>query len=103
MIQALDGPAKQHKLSAVDTATPIEVKDGANPVFDDRKVVTMQGDAKFYVYFADEGETPNAATVSANGFIQFKDTKETYEAGDKQALWVLAVSGTVDIRVAERA
>jgi len=103
MIQALDGPSKQHKLSAVGTATPVEVKDGANPAFDDRKVVTMQGDGKFYVYFANEDENPNATTVSTNGFIQFKDTKETYEAGDKQAIFVLAVSGTVDIRVAERA
>jgi len=103
MIQALDGPSSQHILLAVDTATPTEVKKGANPAFNDRKVVTMQGDGKFYVYFADDGETPNAATVSASGFVQFKDSLQSYEAGDKQALWVLAVSGTVDIRVAERA
>lgn len=98
----LDGPSKSFKLSAVGTATPVEVY-ASGSAFAERKVVTLQGDGKFYVYFADEGETPNAATVSANGFIQYKDAKESYEATGSQAMFVLAFTGTVDIRGAERA
>lgn len=101
MLEALDGPSKQGKLSGVTTSTPVEAKVGASS-FEGRKVVTLQGNGKFYVYFADEGVVPNAATVSADGFLQFKDAKETYEAGPLQIVYVLAVAGTVDIVVAER-
>ena len=102
MFQPLDGPSKSYKLSAVGTGTPVVVKDGANPVFEDRKVITMQGNGKFYVYLADEGETPNAAKIIDVGLLQFKDTKENYEAGPKQAVFVLAFAGTVDIRISAR-
>ena len=102
MFLPLDGPAKQGVLSSVGTVTPVECKIEAQP-FSERKVITLQGDGKFYVYFADEGETPNAATVSANGFTQFKDQKETYEASCQQAVFVLSVTGTIDIVLAERA
>lgn len=103
MLSPLDGPSKQGLLSSVGTATPVEVKVGAS-AFSDRKVITMQSeDGKFYVYFADTGETPSAATVAANGFTQFKDQKESYEAGEKQVVYVLSVSGTINIRIAERA
>lgn len=103
MILPLDGPSKQGLLSSVGTVTPVEVKVGAS-AFSERKVITLQSDdGKFYVYFADAGETPSAATVAANGFIQFKDQKESYEAGDEQVVFVLSVSGTIDIRLAERA
>jgi hypothetical protein len=107
MIEALDGPAKSGKLSAVGTVTPVEVKVGAS-VFDGRKVITLQNSredtnrGRFYVYFADEGETPNASTVADNGLLQERNVKETYEAGPEQAVFVLAVSGTVDIRITER-
>ncbi len=102
MLQPLDGPSKQFKLSSVGTATPIEVKAGVSS-FGERKVVTLQGNGKFYIYFADEGEVPNAATVSANGFWQGKNSKESYEASGSQAIYVLAFTGTVDIVGAERA
>lgn len=101
MYSPLDGPSKQGLLSGVTTSTPVVAK-ADTTAFEGRQVITLQGDGKFYVYFADEGETPNAATVSANGFIQFKDAKETYEAGSQQVVYVLAFSGTVDIRIAER-
>lgn len=102
MLSALDGPSKQGLLSSVGTVTPVEAKVGGS-AFSDRKVITLQGDNKFYVYFADDGETPSAATVTANGFSQFKDQKESYEAGEKQKVFVLAATGTVNIRIAERA
>lgn len=101
MFEALDGPSKPFVL-AVGTATPIEVKAGASS-FPERKVITIQADAKFYIYFADEGETPNAATVIATGMWQAKNAKESYEASGSQAVFVLALSGTVNIRGVERA
>lgn len=102
MYQPLDGPSKQFALSSVGTTTPVEVKAGAS-VFAERKVVSLQGDGKFYVYFADEGETPLAADVSSKGFTHPKDALRSYEATGSQAMFVLAVTGTVDIRGAERA
>jgi hypothetical protein len=102
MLQPLDGPSKSFKLSSVGTVTPVEVF-ATGSAFAERKVITLQSDGKFYIYFADEGEVPDAATVSANGFIQYKDAKESYEASGSQAVFVLAVSGTVDIRGTERA
>lgn len=102
MLQPLDGPSKQFKLAAVGVVTPVEVF-ASGSAFSERKILTLQSDGKFYVYFADEGETPNAATVAANGFIQYKNAKESYEATGSQAVFVLAVTGTVDVRGAERA
>lgn len=101
MILALDGPAEQGKLSAVGTATPVEVKVGAS-AFEGRQVLTLQGNGKYYIYFNDGGTAPNAATVSANGFTAFKDAMVSIEAGPKQDVYVLAVTGTVDIIIAER-
>ncbi len=99
MIRRLDGPAKQSNQS-VTTTTPFEVKVGASP--EDREVVTIQANQPIYVYFADEGETPSAATIQASGFIQTRDIINTYEAGDRQAIWVLAVALTSTVRFAER-
>lgn len=101
MLEALDGPSKSFVINANNT-TPIEVKSGSEP-FSERKVVTMQGDKKFYVYFADEGENPSAADISTKGFIQYKNSKESYEAAETQAIFVLSVGPSADIRVAERA
>ena len=52
MLQPLDGPSKQFILAAVTTTTPVEVKAGATS-FPERKIITLQADAKFYIYFAD--------------------------------------------------
>lgn len=101
MLQPLDGPSKSFTVT-IDTVTPTKVKAGAFS-FAERKVITLQGDGKFYVYFADEGETPNAATILSTGFIQYKNAKESYEASGSQEVFILADTGTVDIRGAERA
>ena len=101
MLQPLDGTSKQASLS-VDTVTVLEIKAGAS-AFTERKVITVQPtDGKVYIYFGDEGVVPNAATVAADGFIQTK-SKESYEATGSQVVYILAVSGTVDVRFAERA
>lgn len=107
MLQPLNGPSKSSKLSSVTASTAVEVKAGAS-AFDDRQIVTMQSTSEdtnsgaFWVYFADEGETPSAATVSANGFYHPEDSVRSYEAARTQAIWVVSVTGTVDIRFSER-
>ena len=102
MLQPLDGPSKQFILATVTTTTPVEVKAGAAS-FPERKIITLQADSKFYIYFADEGETPTAGDIASKGFIQYKNAKESYEATGSQAVFVLSESGTVNIRGAERA
>lgn len=102
MIQPLDGPAIQFILSSVGTTTPVKAQEGVNP-FPERQVVTLQGDGKFYVYFANASETPTNTDISTKGFTQSKDAIRSYEAGDQQILYVLAEAGTVNIRGAERA
>ena len=101
MFEALDGPSSQGKLT-VTNSTVVEAKVGGS-AFEGRKVLTLQGDGRFYVYFANEGEVPNAATVSSNGFVQFRNAKESYEAAETQAVYLLALSGSVDVVIAERA
>ena len=102
MFQPLDGPSSQIKLTSVGTVTPVEVKVGADPL-DDRQVITIQPTGNIRIWFASSDTTPLAATISANGFLHYKDAKESYEAGSKQKVWILAVSGTVDVIIAERA
>lgn len=101
MFQPLDGPSTQIKLTSVGTVTPVEVKVGGAPL-SDRQVITMQPSGNMKVYFG-SGTVPSAATVLANGLDHFKNTKETYEAGDKQQVYVLAVTGTIDVVIVERA
>jgi hypothetical protein len=101
MFLPLDGPSAQTKLTSVGTVTPIEVKVGATALTD-RQVITMQPSGNMKVYFSD-GTVPSAATVLANGFDHYKNTKETYECGEKQKIYVLAATSTIDVVIAERA
>lgn len=101
MFQPLDGPSAQTKLTSVGTATPVEVKVGA-AALTDRAVITMQPDGNMKVYFSD-GTTPSAATVLADGLDHYKKAKESYEAGEKQKVFVLAATGTINVIVVERA
>ena len=101
MFHPLDGPSAQLKLTSVDTTTPREVKVGGTALAE-RQVITLQPNGNMKVYFGD-GTTPSGATVTANGLDHIKGTKETYEAGTQQQVWILAVAGTIDVIVVERA
>ena len=101
MFEPLDGPSSQLKVS-VGTVTVVQVMVGGSELVD-RKAITLQPEGKIYVYFGDNGAAPSAATVSANGLIHQKDAKETYEAGEKQKVYMLSVSGTVNVIIVERA
>jgi len=101
MFQPLDGPSAQVKLTSVGVATPVEVKVGASAL-SERSVITMQPNGNMKVYFSD-GTVPSAATVLANGLDHYKNAKESYEAGEKQRVFVLAATGTIDVVIVERA
>jgi len=103
MLQPLDGPAAQTTLSA-NTTVVQEIKVGGSPL-SARKVITVQPTSgRVYVYFGDDtASAPSAGTVSSNGIVVFKNAKETFEAGEKQPVYVLAVSGTVSVKIVERA
>jgi len=100
MYRKLDGPAKQYKLSSVGTSTVVEVVD--TTALEERQVITFQSTGKFYLFFGDSGAAPSAAVVAADGFELPRKDLLTFEAADTQVLYVLAVSGTVDIVVSER-
>jgi hypothetical protein len=100
---SLDGPSKQGTLSVTDAvvqAAKVEV----DP-YTSRKVVTLQPTTgKIYVLFGDgDVAAPSAATVAADGFIVFKNAVMTFEATHLQPIYLLAVTGTVTVKVAERA
>jgi hypothetical protein len=97
----LDGPSIQGVIS-VGVGAVVEAKVGAS-VFTDRKVITIQPVGKLYVLFADEGVVPSIADLSTKGFLHFKNQKDTYEAGEKQKVYLLSFSGTIDVKIAERA
>lgn len=101
MYSSLDGPTKSGVLTNVSASVPVEVRAGAT-AFEARQVVTLQGDGRFYVYLPDDNETVTQANVAARGFTQFRNAKETYGAAFGQRVFVMAVSGTVNVRFAER-
>jgi len=99
--QLLDGPSKQDRV-AVTTATVKELKVGASALAE-RQVITIQPtDGNIWVYFGD-GTTPSAATVSTKGFKHVKNAKESYEAGERQQVFIVAETGTVNVTFVERA
>lgn len=102
MFQPLDGPSVQGTLS-VTSSTVQEAKVGGSRLTD-RQVITIQADKDIYVYFGDStAAAPSSGTVSANGFRQYKDSIQTYEAGETQPVYILAVSATASTKIAERA
>ena len=99
--QLLDGPARQVKTN-IDAITPIIAKIDAQPL-DERQVVVLEPqDGDIYVYFADEGQTPNFATVSGNGLVHEEGVRDWYEAGTSQNIFIAAVTATVDVIIIER-
>jgi outer membrane protein assembly factor BamB len=103
MLLPLDGPSLQDS-GSVDTITPVEVRVGGSTLTE-RKVVTIQPkNGKLYYYFVDStGATPSAATLIADGLLIFKNQIMTFEVSEQQKIFVLAVSGTVNFIMVERA
>lgn len=101
MLQALDGPSLQDQANVTDSAV-FRVKSGAEE-FEARHVVTILPiDGNIWVYFGDNTTVPTAVNVKAKGFPHYKSSLRTYEAGASQEIYIVADSGTVDVRFAER-
>jgi hypothetical protein len=102
MFQPLDGPAAQGQQNVSDSVV-FEVRKNATAL-SERDVVTIYPiDGQIWVYFGDDtASAPNAATVKAEGFPQYRDQEKTYEAGPAQPIYIVADTGTVDVRYAER-
>lgn len=103
MFNPLDGPATQFSLSVSDSVV-VEVK-GSTSTLPDRAVVTLLPlDGMIWVYFGDDtASPPSAADVKAKGFPHYRRTRDSYEAGPHQPLYIVSDSGTVNVRCAERA
>lgn len=101
MFQPLDGPSLQDVVN-VSSVTVFRVKVGVSE-FDGREVVTIQPiDGKIWVMFGDDSTTPSAADVKNKGFEHPKKSLRSYEAGSKQPIFIVADTGTVNVRFAER-
>ena len=98
--QQLDGPSVQGSLT-VNTVTVQEIKVNASAL-EERKVITIQPTNKVKIYFGGNGSAPSAATVSADGLTLFKDALMSFEASTSQPVYILAVSGSVNVIVVER-
>lgn|SRR5574343_1256989 len=100
MFEPLDGPSIQDVLS-VGTGAVVEAKIGVSALTD-RKVVTIQPAGKIFVLFASDA-VPTVSDVTTKGFEQYKDSIQTYEAGERQKLYLVSASGTINVKIAERA
>jgi len=99
--QELDGPAKEDLVS-IGAVTPVRVKIGSVEL-SGRKVITIQpvtGPCR--LYFADDQEVPSASTVLNKGFRIPKTSIKTFEASDTQWVYLISVTGTIDVIIAER-
>jgi len=90
-IGVLNGPALPGVLSV---STAVEVKVGASRQ-DDRRVVTIQPtDGDIYWGFDNTVSTTTGFLIRKWQLIQL-------EASDLLPIWVVAATGTVDVRIAE--
>jgi hypothetical protein len=100
--QELDGPAAQIKKTVTDTVVQLAIVGGS--ALSERHIFTIQPKTgKIYIYFGDGVNTPNAATVQANGIILYKNGLYDLEASPNQPLFVLGVAvGNTDYILVER-
>lgn len=89
----IDGPAVYGALS-VTSASAVEVKVGGSPL-DERKVITIQP-TNGHVYFG----YSNSVTTSTGTKI-FKNQIYPIEASEKLAVYIIAETGTVNVRITE--
>lgn len=92
MFLPLDGPGVSGSLNVTTSAAELKVNASA---LEDRKVVTIQpldGD----VYFGYD-----SSVTSSTGTKVFKGQYFPLEAGDQLTVYLVADSGTVDVRITE--
>jgi len=92
MFLNLDGPAINGALSVTTTAE--EVKVGASPL-SERKVITIQPlDGDVYMGYSN-------TVTSSNGTKIFRGQIYAMEATDTLAVYIIASTGTIDVRITE--
>lgn len=92
MLLPLDGPAVYGFLNV--TTTAVEVKVGAS-VHTDRKVITIQPiDGEVYFGY-------DSSVTSSTGTKIFKGQVYPLEAGELLPVWIVAASGTINVRITE--
>lgn len=92
MFIPLDGPAAHGQINV--STTPVEVKAGGSPL-DERQVVTIQPvDGEIYFGYTN-------SVTSSTGTKIFRGQVYPLEAKTSLTIWVVAASGTVDVRVTE--
>lgn len=97
----LDGPSLQDQANVTDSVV-FRVKSGSSEM-EGRSVVTiLPMDGMVWVFFGDGVNVPSAANVKAKGFPHYKSSLRTYEASESQEMYIVADTGTVDVRYAER-
>jgi hypothetical protein len=102
MFQPLNGPSLQDNVAVTDSVV-FRVKSGGSELAE-RNVVTIYPlDGSIWVFFGDGTNTPSAANVKSKGFFHPIGSLRSYEAATTQEIYIVADTGTVDVRFAERA
>jgi len=101
MFQPLNGPSLQDSVALTDN-TVFRVKVGATEMAERDVVSIYPVDGDIWIFFGDGINVPTAANVKGKGFPQPVGSLRTYEATDTQEIYIVADSGTVDVRFAER-
>jgi hypothetical protein len=101
MFQPLDGPSLQDAANVTST-TVFRVKVGASEMPERSIVTILPINGLIWVFFGDGFNTPSAADVKNKGFPHPKNSLRSYEAGTSQPIFIVADTGTVNVRFAER-
>jgi hypothetical protein len=97
----LDGPSLQDQQNVADNSV-FRVRVGSSELEERDVVSIMPLDGDIWVFFGDGATVPSASDVKNKGFPQFEGSMRTYEAASTQEIYIVADSGTVDVRFAER-
>lgn len=101
MFQPLDGPSVQGAISVTNSLVK-ELKVNAS-VFPDRLIISFQPlNGNVYIYFGDGVNTPSVSDMQTKGFVYYQNNIYEIEASVGQPIFVLAVSTTVNLILAER-
>mgnify|MGYP003654464193 CR=1 FL=1 len=93
MLDGRDGP-NVGPIAVSVTTTAVEAKVGASRL-DERSVIAIQAlDADVYYGFSN-------SVTSSTGFVIPEGVYAELAFGDKVEVWLVAVSGSVDVRIAE--
>ena len=97
-LSVLNGPPSDPVNVAVTGA--VELKAGASRLGERRVILVQPLDGDIYWCYRDEDNSTDAPTTD-NSFILREGQMQGLEASDKLAVWAIAASGTVNVRIQE--